>query len=254
MMPGAAMFAGARIAEAGGGGAFSNTHSFRNTGSATATAGHINFGQPTGWIIAPNANEFTFNFWFRYDDREGVLFGNRTSGTAQVHLGLSSGNLICYWGSNNANTAGLTLADGAWHNVTWTVRNESGTYVGRVFVDGNSSSSANTNAGSGTGTGLDFLMGHRHGSNNSDFSFGDYCNCWFNQLTAWDVGFTGTMHTELYNSGAPMDPNDHSASANLINWYPLGTGDTSPTCTDQVGSSDGTIINTGTGTFEAVVP
>lgn len=233
---------------------FSNTHSFRNTGTATASAGHINFGQPSGWIFDPSATEWTFNFWFRYDDRVGTLFGNRTSGVAQVHIGLGGDNLNCYWGSNFAATTGLDMDDGNWHNVTWTVRNESGTYVGRVFVDGNSSSSANANAGTGTGTGLDFLMGHRHGSNNSDFAFGEYCNCWFNQLTVWNVGFTGTMHTELYNSGSPIDPTTHSAAANLVNWYPLGTGDTSPTCTDNEGSDDGTIINTATGVFETEVP
>lgn len=233
---------------------FSNTHSFHNTGSATSTAGHINFGQPSAWYFAPNATEWTFNFWFRYDDRVGTLFGNRTSGVAQVHVGLSGGSLIGYFGSNNANTADLDLDDGAWHCITWTVRNESGTYVGRFFVDDSSTSRANTNAGSGNGTGIDYLMGHRRGSNNTDYAFGEYTNAWFNQLTAWDVGFTGAEHQELCNGMEPMDPTTHSQAANLVNWYPLGTGDTSPTCTDQQGSDDATIINTGTGVFETVVP
>lgn len=252
MLPGAS-FASTSIPVVAGGPAFANTHSVRNQGTATATAGHVNFGQPAAWIFDPSAVERTFSFWFRYDDREGCLFGNRTYGVAQTHVYLSGGALQIFWGSNYAG-GGSGLSDGNWHMVTWTTRDEGSGNIGRVFVDGSSTSVATTTAGTGTGTALDFIMGHQHGSTNSDWAFGEYCNAWFAHLTFWTTGFTGTQHTELYNSGVPIDPSTHSLSASLANYLPLGTGDTSPTLSDAVGSVVGTMVNTGSIAIEAVHP
>lgn len=240
----------------GGGWSFVNTHSVHNTSAASLTAGHVNFGQPTGWNFTPSTTEGTFNFWFRYDDVVGTLLSNRTNSVAGTHVALNGGgNLDCYWGSTYAGTSGLSLADGAWHFVTWTVRNEGGTYVGRVFVDGNTTSSANVSpAGSTPSTGIDMLMGQRRGSNNTDYPYGAYSNAWFAHLTYFSVGFTGTESSELYNSGTPMDPRLHSRAASLGNYLPLGSDDTSPTLTDRVGSAVGTMTFTATIAIEAVHP
>lgn len=85
---------------------------------------------------------------------------------------------------------GSSLADGNWHHVVVTSRNEGGTYVARIFIDGNTTSVANTNAGTYVTTGIDWLIGHQHGANNTDWAFGAYSNMWFAHLTAWSVGFT----------------------------------------------------------------
>lgn len=154
----------------------------------------------------------------------------------------------------NTFTGGSGLANGAWHHVVLTSRNEGGTYIARAFVDGNTTSIGNTNAGTDVNTTIDWLIGHRRGSSNTDFAFGAYSNMWYAHLTAWSVGFTGTEAAELYNSGIPIDPTTHSRAAFLNTYMPLGSGDTSPTLNSVVGSVVGTMVNTGSIVIEASPP
>jgi hypothetical protein len=51
-----------------------------------------------------------------------------------------------------------------------------------------------------------------------------------------------------------MNPSTHSRAASLGNYLPLGSGDTSPTLLDLVGSAVGTMTFTATIAIEAVHP
>lgn len=69
----------------------------------------------------------------------------------------------------------------------------------------------------------------------------------------WDVELNSTEVTELYNSGTPIDANDHSQSANILFYARFGndpdddaTGGTG-VIKDRVGGFDGTPINTESG-------
>lgn len=250
MLPGASFASVTKPAAAAG---FSNAKSVSLTGSATSTAGQISFGQPSAWNVTQNANEITFAYWFKRNGRDGRMLTRRTSGNANYEDNLSSGAIFAYAGGNFM-SGGSGLSDGAWHFVVHTVRNESGTYVGRLFVDGNTTSIANVNAGTDVNTGIEWLWGHKHSTNNTDYDFGAYINAYVDELTVWSVGMTGTQAAELYNSGTPGDPTTHSQAASLINWYRMGDGDTSPTIIDVVGSDDATLVNTGTATISTTVP
>lgn len=232
---------------------FSNTLSYLNSGTTTANASYINLGQPAVVYVAPNANELAIAFWYRHNGRDGILVSNRIDSSAGLHLAISSGVLNGFVGGNFL-SGGSGLGDGNWHFIVLTVRNEAGTYVARIFVDGNTTSVASANAGAVVNTGIDLLVGHRRGSDNSTMSFGAYTNAYYDELTIWSVGMTGTQAAELYNGGVPADPTTHSQAASLAHWYRMGDGDSSPTVSDNVGSQDGTIINTGTGGFASVVP
>jgi hypothetical protein len=238
---------------------FANTHSTRTStvGDASQTAGHVNLGQPACWIYARNIREGTFSFWFRKQttvNTDGTLFGNANNTYGATHVALSSGNIVAYFGGYYASSSGLTLGNGAWHLVTWTVRNESGTYVGRIFVDGSSTSVANANAGPDTGSAIDVLLGQKHASSGTDYAYGEHPSCWFAHLTYWTSGFTGTQHTELYNAGVPIDPRTHSQAASLANYLPLGSGDSGTTMADKIGSVVGTYTFTSDIALEAVHP
>jgi hypothetical protein len=62
-------------------------------------------------------------------------------------------------------------------------------------------------------------------------------------ITIWNKILSPSEIAELYNSGVPTDPTEHSAAANLVTWFPMGDGDTYPTLTDNVGDNDGTMVN-----------
>ena len=72
---------------------------------------------------------------------------------------------------------------------------------------------------------------------------GLYASCNLNELAFFNKEFNATEVTELYNNGVPADLQNLSTSANLVNWWRLGDGDTYPTLIDNVGGSDMEMIN-----------
>lgn len=236
---------------------FANTHSVKTTGnpSAPTTAGHINLGQPPSWQLNLATTAFTWAIWFKYA-ASGRILSCRVSAGAQFDLSLAADALSCVMGDNFF-SGGSGVADGNWHHVVCTARNEGGaSCIARMFLDGNTSSIANTVAGSLTNTTIDWLVGHMRNTNNTDYAFGAASNMNFAHLTAWSVGFTGTESAELYNGGVPMNPELHSRAAFLNTYMPLGSspGDQAPILVSEVGTVVGTMVNTGTCVVEAVHP
>ena len=88
------------------------------------------------------------------------------------------------------------------------------------------------------------------GSRNGSFPYAGYID----EISFWSKALSQTEVTELYNSGSPLSPLDHSASAFVTNWFRMGDGDTFPVVTDNVGSDDGTMTNMTSGDIIGVVP
>jgi len=64
------------------------------------------------------------------------------------------------------------------------------------------------------------------------------------EVSIWDKQLSPAEVTELYNSGAALDLDSHSAAANLLNWYRCGDALNSPTMPDQGPSAqDATLVN-----------
>jgi hypothetical protein len=138
----------------------------------------------------------------------GRMLSNRINSAVHFDLALSSNALFAAVGGNFFN-GGSGLGDGNWHHVIVTSRNEGGTNIARMFVDGNTTSIANTTAGSTTiPDGIDWLIGHQHGANNTDWAFGAYSNMWFAHLTAWNVGFTRRTIGSLIQFRRSNGPNN----------------------------------------------
>lgn len=251
MIPGAC-FASVCRPFAGGGGGYSNTKSLRYAGEDTAGSGRTNFFQPTNWSRTLNSQEFTITCWFRRNGRDGTLIGSRSSSNGYFWTSVT-GTISCTFGGNFA--SGGTVADATWYAYTQTVRNESGTYVGRAFLGSSSTSVLNTNAGTDT-LAMDFLANARRGSNNTDLSFGAWGLFNIDEIAVWNVGFTGAQHVEWYNSGTPLDATTHSQAAGLISYYRCGDApsDTTSVLEDIVGSDDGSHVNTSNISYPSDVP
>lgn len=240
MLPGAC-FASVTRPFAGGGG-WSNAKSLRFAGADTAGSGRTNFFQPTNWSRTLTSQEFTITCWFRRNGRDGTLIGSRSNSNGYFWTSVS-GTISCTFGGNFA--SGGSVTDATWYPLTITVRNESGTYVGRAFLGSSSTSVLNTNAGSDTLT-MDFFANARRGANNTDLAFGAWGLFNIDEIAVWNVGFTGAQHVEWYNGNTPMDATAHSQAAGLISYYRCGDAgsDTTSLLEDTVGSDDATHVNT----------
>jgi hypothetical protein len=88
------------------------------------------------------------------------------------------------------------------------------------------------------------------GSRNSGFYYVGNMD----EVTVWNKELSQAEVAELYNSGSPTNPTNHSAVGNLASWYRMGDGDTSPTVSDNQSSDDLTMQNMDSSNFEADVP
>lgn len=152
-----------------------------NAGSLTFDGAdeHVNCGDNFSFLDDPDANEFTITSWINGDSgADGTIFSKadrynrmvqfftQTDDTAYIKLG----------GTDITSLAIVT--DGTWHNVGMKVRNDGGTYKGRIYVDGVSVTEESA-VGSTTVT-ADFLIGARRNSGNTGLGYlfdGKIANC-----------------------------------------------------------------------------
>ena len=159
------------------------TDNFSTDGVGTLTFDgadeHVNFGDNFSFLDDPDANEFTITSWINGDSgADGTIFSKadrynrmvqfftQTDDTAYIKLG----------GTDITSLAIVT--DGTWHNVGMKVRNDGGTYKGRIYVDGVSVTEESA-VGSTTVT-ADFLIGARRNSGNTGLGYlfdGKIANC-----------------------------------------------------------------------------
>ena len=124
-----------------------------------------------------------------------------------------------------------TTLDTTRQHLVWTFSgnaNMNGNRMYRNAVVGNTPTNQSL-----TGTmlgGFDFLVASRSGT----FFYSGLIK----DITIWSKAFDQTEVTEHFNNNVIINPNSHSAVANLLSWYRMGNGDVAPTITDNVGSDD----------------
>ncbi len=73
------------------------------------------------------------------------------------------------------------------------------------------------------------------------------------QVAVWDKELSQAEIDEIYNSGTPVDLAYHSATANIVSWWPLGDAGY-PTATDEQAVQDGTYTNMDSGDMVSDAP
>lgn len=162
----------------------------------------------------------------------------------------SSGALYLQMRSSGANSAFIfttTLTAGVWQHIVLTYSGNSNISGARVYknsIVGNTPTSAAL-----SGTWLEsqnFLIAAR-GS-------GFYFSGKIDEITVWDKALSQSEIDELYDLGTPTVPSAHSASANLVNYWRMGDGDSFSTILDNKGSNNLTMTNMNASSIVEDVP
>ena len=97
------------------------------------------------------------------------------------------------------------------------------------------------------GDGQKLLIGKDNGP-------GAFSNGNIDEVTVWGGALSDSDVLELYNSGDPNDPQAHSQSSILVNYWRMGDGDSATTIFDQVGSDNGTLVNMNSSNYVSDTP
>jgi len=201
--------------------------------------------------FAPNSivNDLSVFAWVNIPNNTATrtIAANYHSGIGQRAWSLSidaSGSLRLRMSSNGTSdakeihTTSFNVENNGWHFVGFTYNTAN---QAQIYVDGVKET---------TYSGTDGAMTDIHNSttdfsiaalrNGSEKYLGD-----IDEVTVWkNTVLSDANIVTLYNSGVPIDPATLSTSATLSNWYRMGDGDNATTIFDNVGSINGTHINT----------
>jgi hypothetical protein len=241
---------------------WSNTYSCKYAGTATASAGRTNWGQPTDWCVNFSNTARSFSWWFRSNtgsgqNADGALLTSADQSTnSHFRIGTSGTALNnIYAGGNFVGTACSTsISANTWYLVTVTYDGAGGM---KVYVGNSSTSCIGTYSPVGSNLCTrDFIFNTLRATNNTDTAFGEWGTPNLDELTVWNAELTGTDHVNLQSSNHAVSPTTHAKAANLINYYRCGddASDSSTTLNDQVGSVDGTHSGSDGVTYQAAVP
>jgi len=176
------------------------------------------------------SNQTPFNRWDSGAPRDWFISFS-TSGNVRLYMRRTDGTSI-------TNLTSTAYNDGNWHLVIvgWDA-------VDTIFCDMDGGVERKNMAGASS----------RMGTSGEATNIGGYQE-WDGNLdepTYWDKGLSAAECVELYNSGVPMDPRNHSAASNLVAWWRMGddpldstdSGDPAARIYDQVGSNNATPVN-----------
>jgi hypothetical protein len=236
---------------------WANTYSCKYAGTATATAGRTNFGQPAAWCLNLAANDFTVSFWFKRNSDDGSLLASADqSSNSHFRVGIGGTTLNNIYAGGNFVTAGAcatSITNNTWYLLTAAF---DGSGNMNVYV-GNSSTPCITFATVGTQTCTrDWIINTLRSTTNADTAFGEWALHNVDELTFWSTTLDGTDHVNLQSSGHAIDPTTHADAASLTSYFRCGDdpSDTSTTVYDQIGSNDGTHSGSDGVTYQAAVP
>ena len=159
------------------------TDNFSTDGVGTLTFDgadeHVNFGDNFSFLDDPDANEFTITSWINGETgADGTIFSKADNSNRMVQLYTETSDIAVIKVGGTAINGTIIVTDGTWHNVGLRVRNDGGTYKGKLYVDGMSDSSK-VAIGSTTVT-ADFILGARRNSGNTGLGYlfnGKIANC-----------------------------------------------------------------------------
>ena len=210
---------------------FSNTYSLNLNGSTQDANG----GDIHKYDVA---QAFTLSGWFKPNNIAATrtLFAKagaepNVRGYIMRHEA-TTGELFAWLRSSGANrgfTYNKALTAGVYQHVVFTYSGSSNISGLLAYVNASVAGTPTSGAVSGTWLeGQDFTLGSR----NSSFYFSGLMD----QVTVWNKALTPAEVAELYNAGSPLDPTTHTASANLVSYYPVfDDGGGSPNMVDTKG-------------------
>ena len=141
----------------------------------------------------------------------------------------------------------LTFVPGTWQHFVVTFNGATNINGFRFYLD---STIGNIPGSAAIGASLYSGQTAIFGSRNGSFLYSGYID----EVSFWSKALSQAEVTELYNSGSPLSPSNHSASAYAVNWFRMGDNDTYPIISDNLGSDDGTMTNMTADDIVAVVP
>lgn len=214
---------------------------------------NINFSDSFSTYDAGTA--FTMSFWLNINNvsSQRCIYSKTTNDVNVYGLSIqvTTGAQIFIQartpGYLTSHTSTMIIPVASWTHLAVTYNGGNNLNGFRVYIDGVVDVTPSSFAiGASLYSGQNALLGIR----NAAFPFSGYID----EVTFWNKSLTSTEVTELYNSGAPFSPQDHSALPYLEHWYRMGDDDTYNVITDNVGSVDGTMTNMTSDDFETVVP
>lgn len=163
-----------------------------------------------------------------------------TTGRIQLQMRSSGGTFPVH-----SFTSALTA--GVWQHLVVTYAGGSNINGARCYINAVVGDTPGSSVLSGSFSNTaSFILGAR----NTAFPYSGLID----EVTVWNKALSAAEVTELYNSGQPLDPNDHSAAGNCVSWWRMGDNDTYPTILDNKGSVNGTMQNSTSSDFVADVP
>jgi len=166
------------------------------------------------------------------------------------YRGRNNENIELRYGTNfnrlRLQTASGTTLQGQWHHVMVTY--DGGTtgassgsiadYYSRfsIFIDGAVVTTTNLNDNFGYTGAISSVLSRVGRSPSGQYSRGNLVN----ELAIFDSDQTSNV-SAIYNAGVPHDLS--LLTVPPVHWWRMGDGDTFPTISDNVGSSDGTLFN-----------
>jgi hypothetical protein len=215
---------------------------------------YINFGDELSGF--DTANQFTMSFWLNVDNYTvNRCFYSKvnTSTNDGLVLQITSTGKINITAETSAQTSTynglITLTAQAWAHVVVTYLGANNLNGFRVYVDGVLDAiPGSTGYSASFYSGQNAILGSRGGTGSSFFTGH------IDEVSFWTKAFTAAEVVELYNSGAPQSPLNHSQSSYLAHWWRMGDNDVYPDVYDTVSGVDGTMTNMTSGSIVEVVP
>jgi hypothetical protein len=164
----------------------------------------------------------------------GYFLGFNTSGAVTFQIRRSGARRMKGDSTN-------TFSTSTWYHVVLTYDGSNALSGCTLYIDNSSETLTNTDDDcNGSIQNSSQLCIGGYTSIGTDSPFDGYID----QVTIWNKELTGAEVSELYNSGSPLDATSHSASANLVSYYPIDSRDSATgTIYDREGSNNGTPQN-----------
>ena len=176
---------------------------------------HINCGNNYSFLDDPDANEFTISAWINADvGADGSIFSKADNSNRMVQLYTNTSDALIAKIGGTTISGATVVCDNTWKYVAIVVRNDGGTYKGQIYLNG-SSDATEAAVSTTTATGMDFLIGARRNTDNTDLGY--LFTGKITDVAIWDTALDAATLTSLYNSG---EPNDLTLSAS----YTVGSG------------------------------
>jgi len=225
---------------------FSLKSSFLNGSDEYVTMGDV--------LGFDGSTSFSISAWIRSSTASTQMIvtkqGDTTAFPGYIFYLTSSGEIelqfIADFGASDfldVKTTAGGFADGNWHHVCVTYQGGSLAVSGvQLYVDGVAQSKnvlTDTLTTAVFSTTRPFCIGTRLSTGTSALPFNGHID----DVAVYDKELSANEVWWIWNGKAPRDLAGAGAPSNLVGWWRMGDGDTSPTITDHGGSNDGTMTN-----------